>query len=77
MVGNVTRQDNFERNGIYETNHLDNSTKASGETNERRLRHEASIIVVCVFPFLTVAAFCCCRYIPELIMDKCNVLYSC
>ena len=36
----------------------------------RKLRYEASIIVLIIFFFITFGMFLCCRYLPELIMDK-------
>ena len=39
---------------------------------EQDLRLEASVIVVVVFLIVTIGMFICCRYIPELVMDKCN-----
>ena len=46
-------------------------TKAHEE--ERGLRQQASIIVVVIFLFVTIGMFFCCRTIPELFMEKCNV----
>ena len=40
--------------------------------NEKNLRYQASIIVVFVFFTITFGMFCCCRFVPELIMDRCN-----
>ena len=39
---------------------------------ERERRYQASVIVLIVFLFVTIGMFLCCRYIPELVMDKCN-----
>ena len=43
---------------------------------EVRARYKASVVVVIVFLFVTVGMFLCCRYIPELIMDKCNYWFD-
>ena len=37
---------------------------------EMKMRREASIIVIIILFFITAGMFFCCRYVPELIMDR-------
>ena len=55
-------QDDGTLNDTHEQIHID----------VRHLRNEASMVVVIVFFSITVGIFVCCRYVPELIMEKCN-----
>ena len=46
---------------------------------EMKMRRQASVIVVIILFCITAGKFCCCRYLPEFLMDRCNwsIVYNC
>ena len=53
---------------------LQNSTHYLDHISEQVLRRQASVVVVAVFLSITVGMFCCCRYLPELLMEHTIVI---
>ena len=49
-----------------------NTTQETIHNNAKELQSEASIVTACIFFFLMIGMFLCCRYVPDFIMDKCN-----
>ena len=47
---------------------LTNMTHGSSHKMEMELHQQASSIVIVLFLFMTVGMFCCCRFLPELLI---------
>ena len=60
-------------NEIEDEFYPENSTHEENRMTERGLRREASVIVLVIFLIVTFGMFFCCRHIPELVMEKCNI----
>ena len=64
----------FKKDGDTQDSGVVNATHAVTHEQERALRNKASIIVVVIFLFVTVGMFLCCRVVPEILMEKCNLV---